>query len=158
MEMVGSVRVVGVRGQAPIDEEFLHRLTDLPPTARHLALARACVAPWLEVATEEAPLCFERDHYMALYNRREEERRSGQAVFEPTSMFPSPEPVLKAFLLDLVGMTPARRRLHIALACTGAWQRFEDCPDWVRTEFHYACADHYEERFGARGVAPETPL
>lgn len=145
---VGRVQVVGVRGKVPIEWEFLHRLAELSPTARQLAIAQACVAPWQENPST-APACYQREHEPAFYLRREEERHTGQAPFNPASVSPSDEPILKGFLLDLVGMTAARRRLHIALACTGPWGSLGDCPDWVKRQLHYARRELHAERTAA---------
>lgn len=144
MDTIGRVQVVGVRGKVPIEAEFLHRVTELSPTGRRLAIAQACIAPWQE-SPAEAPACYLREHELALYLRREEERHTGQARFDPASVLPSDEPILKSFLVDLVGMTPGVRRLHMALAYTGAWNRSEDSPEWVRREYTSAGGQVQEE-------------
>lgn len=150
METIGRVQVVGVRGKFPIEPDFLQRVTDLSPSARRLAIAEGCIAPWRE-SPSEAPACYIREHEQALFNRREEERHTGQPPFQPTSIFPSKEPVLKAFLLDLVGMTPGARRLHMAHAYTGAWNRSEDSPEWVWREYISAGGELQEEEAARKG-------
>ena len=141
----GQVRILGEPGIRGASPEFLARLDELPPTARRLALARACALPWKD-CIDELPDCYRWELSHALDEWREDRAAYPNAEATLASIFDDvPEPISAAVLRDLVERTPTDRAsgLLFVLACswTGGPKPVvtgsPDAPRWLVRELAY---------------------
>ena len=143
-------------GTVNFSRTFAHQLTDLTPTQRRLALAKACAQPWRD-DPEAMPDCYREGLDDAVYEAREEHLGCCTPAFDPDSLFETePEPISPYLLRQLAEMTPALRRLSLILVISWCWEGHpseelraaalargiklgepEDYPEWVTRDFDY---------------------
>lgn len=134
----GRVTVLGERGEASASKAFLARLSDLPPSIRRLALARACVIPWAACPTE-TPACFQWELARAAEEALEERGADPEVDAMLIDLFAAvPVPVSETVLRQVVPMTPTSRYFSLIFALVTQWSEQEHCPEWLKREFAYA--------------------
>lgn len=141
----GQVRIIGERGVRSASPEFLTRLDELPPTARRLALAKACALPWRD-RIDELPDCYRWELRRALDEAREDLAAYPAAEAMLASIFADvPEPINEVVLRQVVALTPTSRRFSLIFALAGAWPggpkplltSSPDAPRWLARELAY---------------------
>ena len=116
----GQVRNLGEPGVRPASPEFLTRLDELPPSARRLALAKACGLPWKD-DVDALPDCYRWELRRAIDDWREDRAAYPDADATFARIFEDvPEPISEVLLRQLVDLTPTDRHsaLIFALACS----------------------------------------
>jgi len=152
-------------GKVNVSKAFAHRLSELTPTQRRLALAKACAQPWRD-ELGAMPECYRRDLDHATYEAREEHKTCCGSPFDPDCLFEGEaEPIASYLLRQLAEMTPADRRSSLFRVISGCWNpdhsadfraraavagidlgEPEDLPEWVRREVSYSWAEWTDER------------
>ena len=157
-----GVRHLGEPGVRPASPEFLTRLDELPPSARRLALAKACALPWKD-DVDELPDCYLWELRRAIDDWDEDRAAYPDADETFARIFEDvPEPISAGLLRQIVDDAPSDRRhsLMFALVCswpggpkpvlTGA----PEAPRWLVREWAYtawAGTDAFRARKAAGG-------
>lgn len=103
-----GVRFIGEHGVRSASPEFLVRLDELPPSARRLALAKACAVPWRD-RLDELPDCYRWGLSHALDEWHEDRAAYPDAEAALTAIFADvPEPISEAVLRQIVELTSGR--------------------------------------------------
>ena len=162
-------------GEVNFSKPFAHKLTDLTPTQRRLALAKACAQPWRD-DPDAMPDCYRLDLDQAVYEAREEHLGCCTTVFDPDYLFETePEPISPYLLRQLAEMTPGHRRSSLVFVISGCWRGHlseelralalangielgdpEDFPEWVIREHMHRGWDYAEEREAYRPPVADT--
>ncbi len=144
----GRATIVGDRGVPSGSARFLTRLGDLPPSARRLALAKACVQPWADTPAE-TPICYQQELERTTADALEEYGSTHELREQLDELCASdPAPISEGVLRQLIQMTPTTRYFMLIFALWGVWYDHADNPPaWLEREFAYArwtnCAEYH---------------
>jgi hypothetical protein len=117
----GQVEMLGEPGVRPASAEFLTRLDELPPSARRLALAKACALPWKD-RIDELPDCYRWELRRAIDDWREDRAAYPNADTTLARIFEDvPEPISAVLLRQLVDRTPNHRHSTLIFALVCSW-------------------------------------
>ena len=164
--MLGS----GPLDPSDISREFLDRLTELTPTQRRYALAKACTHPWRD-RPEETPACYQRQLDHATFELEQERTFGATAALDLETLFSGVGvPISEVLLRQCAEMSAAERRSSLAFVIGNewpgqppdAWRTRIDAgeldwpdtaepPEWAVQDFHLwgqEAAEEYRRRHG----------
>ena len=149
-----GVTIYGEPGKPTASAEFVARLDDLPPSARRLAIAKACAIPWAE-RIDEMPECFRRELLRAAEDAQQDRAAYPEMDGLLDDLFAAvPQPFNPVFLNQIVEVTPTMRCSALLFVMVASWpggpkavlQRAPDAPQWLASEYAYASWAGTDER------------
>jgi hypothetical protein len=133
----GQVEILG-DGQALASRQFVESLGALPPCARRLAIARACIAPW-RADPEHAPdgyrqaLVYATAEAVAEYGSLETVERKLDGIGSGDSL-----PINEFMLRQLAPRSPLRRYRALLVGFEMLWFEFAtEPPSWLSADEEY---------------------
>lgn len=149
----GRVLMLGEPNKAAAAPEFVRRLSDLRPTLRRLALARACALPWHK-RPDEMPACFRWELDRANAEASEEYQADPALIVAVDDLFHAESaPISEVFLKQIAMMSYVDRYSSLVLVLSAS----DLHAVWLRRERDYAALlarEHYhrcKNRNGKRG-------
>lgn len=141
----GAVRWIGECGVRSASPVFLTQLDDLPPSARRLALAKACALPWKD-RIDELPECYRYELSRALDDWHDDRAAYPDMGTIMTGIFADVhEPISATVLRQVVELTPTSRYSSLIFALAGSWpggpmpllEGSPEAPRWLARELAY---------------------